>query len=136
MIFSHISAALDITVAPPPPPPPRLIHLICWKRACTRVFQQRQYSRVKIPSVLSWAGDICHYGAWGPEAWKASSQVGSRLAIRDNTPKSKVVAQLYGCLSLSLIRANTRLLFVHAFVSVCCVSPHVLLFNNYPNIYE
>ena len=33
-----------------------------------------------------------NYGAWGPEALKAFSQVASRLAISGNTPKSKVVA--------------------------------------------
>ena len=39
-----------------------------------------------------------NYGAWGPEALKAFSQVASRLAIRGYTPKSKVVAELYGVL--------------------------------------
>ena len=47
-----------------------------------------------------------NYGAWGPVALRAFSPTASHLAIRDNTPKSKVVAELYGCLSLSLIRAN------------------------------
>ena len=41
-----------------------------------------------------------NYGAWGPAALKAFSQVASRLAIHDNIPKSKVVAELYGRLSL------------------------------------
>ena len=36
------------------------------------------------------------YGAWGPEASKAFSQVATRLAIRGNTPKAKIVAELYG----------------------------------------
>ena len=39
------------------------------------------------------------YGAWGPEASKAFSQVATRLAIRGNTPKAKIVAELYGRLS-------------------------------------
>ena len=65
-----------------------------------------------------------NYGVWGPEALKAFSQVASRLAIRGNTPKSKVVAELYGRLSLLLIRANaqsisTGQLSVHVFVCVC-----------------
>ena len=47
------------------------------------------------------------YGAsWGPEASKAFSQVATRLAIRGNTPKAKIVAELYGRLSLLLVRAN------------------------------
>ena len=48
------------------------------------------------------------YGAWGPEASKAFSQVATRLAIRGNTPKAKIVAELYGRLSLLLVRANAR----------------------------
>ena len=55
-----------------------------------------------IPSVLSWVGDVYHWQwrtmharAWGPDALKAFSQVASRLAIRGNTSKSKVVAELY-----------------------------------------
>ena len=48
------------------------------------------------------------YGAWGPEASKAFSQVATRIAIRGNTPKAKIVAELYGRLSLSLVRANAR----------------------------
>ena len=45
------------------------------------------------------------YGAWGPEALKAFSQVATCLAIRWNTYKSKALANLYGRLSHSLIRA-------------------------------
>ena len=41
---------------------PRLIQLICWKQACTRVFQQRHQSTENIqkmsPSVLSWASNV------------------------------------------------------------------------------
>ena len=46
------------------------------------------------------------YGAWGPEALRAFSQVAKGLAILGNTPTSKVVAELYGRLSLLLVRAN------------------------------
>ena len=44
--------------------------------------------------------------AWGPEALRAFSQVATRLAIHGNTPKSKVVAKLYGRLSLLLVRVT------------------------------
>ena len=60
------SAAFDITVASP------LKSIICWKQACTRVFQQRQQSteniQKMIPSVLSWAGNVCcwQWSAIGP----------------------------------------------------------------------
>ena len=55
------------------------------------------------------------YGAWGPEALRAFSQVATRLAIRGNTPKSKVVAELYGRLRLLLVRANTRSILVRSY---------------------
>ena len=85
-------------------------------QACTRVFQQSQQGTENvlkmIPSVLSWAGDVPlaveSNVAWGPEALRTFSQVATRLAIRGNTPKSKVVAELYGRLSLLLVRANAR----------------------------
>eukprot|EP00731_Ephydatia_muelleri_P033831 Em0039g17a len=48
------------------------------------------------------------YGAWGPEALKAFSQVATRLAIRGNTSKSMALTDLFGRLSHSLIRANAR----------------------------
>ena len=103
---------------------PHLSQLICLKRACTRVFQQRQQSteniQKMISSVLSWAGNVLpftleSYGAWGPEALRVFTQVATRLAIRGNTPKSKVVAELHGHLSLSLVRANARSILVHSY---------------------
>ena len=48
------------------------------------------------------------YGAWAPEALKAFSQVATRSAIHGNTSKSMVLADLFGRLSHSLIRANAR----------------------------
>ena len=46
------------------------------------------------------------YGAWGPEALKAFSQVATRLAIRGNTSISMTLTDLFGHLSHSLNRAN------------------------------
>ena len=67
---------------------PSLIQSICWKQACTRVFQQRQQSteniqRIQkmIPSVLALLA-AKSYGAWGQEALRAFSQVATQLAIR------------------------------------------------------
>ena len=87
-----------------------------------------------------------NYGAWGPQALKAFSQVASWLAIRGNTPKSKVVAELYGRLSLLLIRANARSILVRQstqqdsypcmklFVCVLCVIIIIILCVYYLNI--
>ena len=48
------------------------------------------------------------YGCWGTEAKWAFSQLASRLATRQNCPKSTATAALYGRLSLTLVRANVR----------------------------
>ena len=55
------------------------------------------------------------YGAWGPEVLRAFSQGATQLAIHGNTPKSKVVAELYGRLSLLLVRANARSILVRSY---------------------
>ena len=74
-----------------------------------------------------------NYEAWRPEALKAFSQVASRLAIRGNTPKSKVVAELYGRLGLLLISSInlgplllTGQLSVHVVVCVSFVCYYTL----------
>ena len=50
---------------------------------------------------------VQNYGAWGPEALRAFSQVATQLAIHCNTPKSIVVAELYGRLSLLLVMVRS-----------------------------
>ena len=66
-------------------------------------------------------------------ALRAFSRVATWLAIRGNTPKSKVIAELYGRLSLLLVRANaqspntpTRKCTVH--IVVLCVCVHLCVF--------
>eukprot|EP00731_Ephydatia_muelleri_P018553 Em0011g593a len=51
------------------------------------------------------------YGCWGTEAKWALSQLASRLATRQNCPKSTATAALYGRLSLTLVRVNVRTSF-------------------------
>ena len=55
------------------------------------------------------------YGAWGPEALKAFSQVAIRLAIRGNTSKSMALADLFGHPSDSLIRSNACAILGHSY---------------------
>ena len=43
------------------------------------------------------------------------SQVAIRLAIRVNTYKSKALADFYGCLSHTLIKANARAILTHSY---------------------
>ena len=50
------------------------------------------------------------YGCWGTEAKWAISQLASRLATRQNCPKSASVTALYQRLSMTLVRANVRAL--------------------------
>ena len=82
------------------------------------------------------------YGAWGPEVLRAFSEVATRLAIHGNTTKSKVVAELYGRLSLLLVRANARSILVRSypqtpqqenenelFALLFCVSVYICVFD-------
>ena len=84
------------------------------KRACTQVLQQEQLSSgstLKMTLNVSWKCiplAVECYGARGPEALKAFSQVATRLAIHGNTSKSMALTDLFGRLSHSLIRANAR----------------------------
>ena len=48
------------------------------------------------------------YGCWGAEAMQTLSRLASRLATRGNCSKSHATCLLYGRLSLTLMRANTR----------------------------
>ena len=108
------SAAFDITVA-------SLLNSInmlevgkhqgVWAKAA----EHRKWSQV------CWVG-LAMYTIGSGELWslvnrgiEAFSQVATRLAIHDNTPKSKVVAGLYGRLSLLLVRANTWSILVHSY---------------------
>ena len=56
------------------------------------------------------------YGAWGREAIEAFSRLASLLATRTNTPKSKVVSNLYGRLNLTLVRANAQSLLLRCII--------------------
>ena len=48
------------------------------------------------------------YGAWGEEARNAFSCIAMREAILTNCSKSQVLGDLYGRLSIVLVRANAR----------------------------
>ena len=56
------------------------------------------------------------YGNWGQEAKQQTfSRLASRLATDSSQPKSKVIADLYGRLNLTLMRAIARAILVRAF---------------------
>ena len=50
------------------------------------------------------------YGAWGEEACNAFSCIAMREAILTNCSKSQVLGDLYGRLSIVLVRANARVI--------------------------
>ena len=58
-------------------------------------------------------GDI--YGNWGQEAFP---RLASRLDTDSSQPKSKVIADFYGCLNLTLMRAIARAILARAFGSI------------------
>lgn len=120
----------------------------CTQITCTSAFAAHTFNAFKNQSSPI-------YLFLQPEAFRAFSQVATRLAIRYNTPKSKAIAELYGCLSLLLVRANTRsapipkhlkkmnclrsclCVFVHlcvccllVYVSVICCTFCLLILNN------
>ena len=89
---------------------PRLILVLLWKRACTQEQLNSENILTKCAE-LSWKCiplAVESYGAWGPEALMAFSQVATRLAIRGNKSKSMALTDLFGRLSHSLIRSNAR----------------------------
>ena len=53
------------------------------------------------------------YGSWGQVAKQPLSA--SRLATDSSQPKSKVIADLYGCLNLTLESAVARAILARAF---------------------
>ena len=112
------SAAFDITVTSP------LNSHAMLEAGMFQGVQQRQLTTEILMKMIPKCAELgwrCvplaveNYRAWGPEALKAFLQVASRLAIRGNTPKSKVVAELYGRLSLLLVRANARSILVRPY---------------------
>ena len=48
------------------------------------------------------------YGNWGKEAHDTISRLASHLAIHQSSPKSSVVAEIYGRLSMTLVRSIAR----------------------------
>ncbi|KAL5482271.1 hypothetical protein EMCRGX_G022577 [Ephydatia muelleri] len=106
-----ISAAFDVTVASPLNSS-TITEVGMYSGAAARAAELRKHTQ----NDSKWAEISCKciplavecYGAWGPEALKAFSQVATRLAIRGNTSKSMALTDLFGRLSHSLIRANAR----------------------------
>ena len=93
------SAVFDITVTSP-------LHSI-------NMFEAGMYQGVSAKACIPLT--VESYGAWGPEALRVFTQVATRLAICGNTPKSKVVAELNGHLSLLLVRANAQSILVRSY---------------------
>ena len=56
------------------------------------------------------------YGCWGTEAIQALSRLATRLSTRQGRPKSLVSNEIFGRLSLALVRANSRDIFCKLFV--------------------
>ena len=48
------------------------------------------------------------YGNWGKEAQDTISRLASHLAIHQSSPKSSVVAEIYGRLNMTLVRSIAR----------------------------
>ena len=68
------------------------------------------------------------YGNWGQEAKQTFSRLASRLATDSSQPKSKVIAELYGRLNLTLMRAIARAILVRAFRPIGFLLKYIELF--------
>ena len=100
-----------------PPPTIIIIFIIMFEAGMyqgvsTKAAEHRKWSQVWL---AMYTLAVESYGAWGPEVLRAFSQGATQLAIHGNTPKSKVVAELYGRLSLLLVRANARSILVRSY---------------------
>ena len=88
------SAAFDITVTSPL----NMLEAGMYQGVSAKSVEHRKHTENDPKCVeLGWRcipSAVESYGAWGPEASKAFSQVATRLAIRGNTPKAKIVAEL------------------------------------------
>ena len=104
-----ISAAFDVTVASPLNSS-TITEAGMYSGAAVRAAELRKHTQNDSKCAeLSWKCiplAVECYGAWGPEALKAFSQVATRLAICGNTSKSMALTDLFGRLSHSLIRAK------------------------------
>ena len=113
-----ISAAFDVTVTSPLNSSV-IMEAGMYSGVAARAAEFRKHSENNTKCVqLSWKCiplAVESYGAWGPEALKAFSQVATHLAICGNTYKSKALADLYGCLSHTLIRANARAILTSSY---------------------
>ena len=108
-----ISAAFDVTVTSPLNSSTIMeAGMYMYSGAAARAAELRKHTQNDSKCAeLSWKCiplAVECYGAWGPEALKAFSQVATRLAIRGNTSRSMALTDLFGRLSHSLIRANAR----------------------------
>ena len=65
------------------------------------------------------------YGNWGQEAKQTVSQLASRLA----TDITKVIADHYGYLNLTLMRAIARAILARVFGPIGCLLKYLELFN-------
>eukprot|EP00731_Ephydatia_muelleri_P024492 Em0016g763a len=86
-------AAFDITIISPP----------CALPYCSILMD---------PNARSWASPAFHWqwrhGNWGKEAYDTISRLASHLAIHQSSPKSSVVAEIYGRLNMALILSISR----------------------------
>ena len=57
------------------------------------------------------------YGAWGTEAMESLALLVSHLGTSSNRVKAVVLADLYGRLNLSLVRANAVAILSRCFVT-------------------
>ena len=57
---------------------------------------------------------VVYVGCWGAETIQALSRLATHLSTRQGHPKSLVCNEIYGRLSLALVRANSQAILSHS----------------------
>ena len=111
------SAAYDITVTSPLNPS-IILEAGVSAGSAAKAAEVRKHLKYDVKcSELGWRCTplaVETYGAWGAEACITFSFIASRVAIMTNKSKSIILSNLYGKLSIILVRSNARAIMLRS----------------------
>ena len=111
------SAAYNITVTSPVNPS-IILEVGVSAGSAAKAAELRKHSKYDVKcSELGWRCTplaVETYGAWGAEACNTFSFIASRVAIMTNKSKSIILSNLYGKLSIILVRSNARAIILRS----------------------
>ena len=111
------SAAYDITVTSPLNPS-IILEAGVSAGSAAKAAEVRKHLKYDVKcSELGWQCTplaVEKYGAWGAEACNTFSFIASRVAIMTNKSKSMILSNVYGKLSIILVRSNARAIMLRS----------------------